>query len=1488
MLLALALIFSLIPASVVFASETDGDNIETEANSNEEREWLIDEDCEYYTATPIRPSSAPMKLRAAPSTTTVGINISAFPGYTNTATGAQMSYHFIRDSSGNLENTAWCIEPGALVVNGDSYALDNILSNQTLKDVLQIAYEWGWWSNASYYPSKVAATQIAVWWALGYSSASCSVSGVDSDASTLYNAALADYGCGGGDLYAYECTTNSSHQRLATYYPYRYTPPAPQIEYGDIRIIKTSANPDITNGSDCYSLQGAVYGIYSSKSNAQNDRNRLDTLTTNANGNTGYSNNLEAGYTYFVKEITAPKGYALDTTVHSVTVTANRTATLNLTDEPQNDPISVILKKVDAYTGQEYAQGNAKLEGAEYTVRFYDGQYATAAEAEASGSPTRSWVLRTDEDGYCYLDTPWLVSGDPFYYHGGYVTLPIGTVLIQETKAPEGYFINDQVYVVHITENGNDQATIGAYNAPVTPEYVLQGNIQIIKTTRTGRDQHAVMEDGAVFEIYLKSAGSYAAAAATDKALVTTDANGIAFAADLPYGTYTVHQVSGWPGSKLAPDFDVTINTHGQTYTYDIENERFYSEVQIVKVDAVTGDPIPVAGVGFQIKYPDGTIYDFAGTDTWYTDSNGTLTLPEALEYGEDYMAIELNAPAGYVTPNAPFMFDVTEAAATMAGGSPLVIVEIENQPTQVDLVKEDNGGRFLSGARMQLLDVNGDVVDEWVSGAAAHTIYALSIGESYTLREVEAPAGYVLANDVTFTVADTTGAQTITLVDKQVRVVKTDVLGTPISGAVLQILDAQDTVVEEWTSTDKPYAVSGLVAGQTYKLHEKTTPDGFVGAKDITFTVTTTSETQVITMIDKQVLVEKVDTEDAPLSGAKLQVLDAAGTVIDEWVSGTVAQAVTGLALGGTYTLREVTAPDGYAKANDITFTVTNDDETQTITMVNKQVKVTKTDAEGTALSGAKLQILDSAGAKVDEWTSDSSAHAVKGLIVGQTYTLREASAPAGYALAKDSTFTVTDDGKVQSITLVNKQVNITKTDAEGATLSGAKLQILDSAGAKVDEWTSDSSAHAVKGLIVGQTYTIHEESAPADYALTKDSTFTVTDDGKNQAISVVNKKVAIEKVDPYGNPFSGATIQILDKDGNKLDEWTTDGTAHIVKGLKEGQTYTIHETEAPDGWLLAPDTTFTVSDDDKNQTVKFENEEKPVIKTTATVDDRHDALAKKDVTLKDVVSYEKLIPGREYVVKGKLMDKATGKALLDKDGKEITSSVTFKPTASTGTVELTFTYTPVPGSSTVVFEDLYRNNRLICTHADINDADQTVTYPSIKTKATIGEKKEAYRTGSTMKITDVIEYSGLTVGKTYTVKGTLVDKKDGKALTLRGTETQITAETTFTPTESSGSVTVEFELPTNVITKTTEVVVYEEIYDADYLIAEHEDVNDADQTVKIRIYVPYNPQPEVESPDSGDAGIAHLLVLAVVAVLGIGVLFYSRYRIATNKKQK
>lgn len=457
LLLSLVLIFNLLPVSVlaeelndtgqppIEATGTDTSTEEGKGNLTEipeptatdisapvdtpqspsEEVVLAIEYDEEYPAVPLRASSSIM-LFAAPQTTTIGINISAFSGYTNTATGQQMCYHFIRDGAGNLENSAWCIQPSATVVNGESYSLDGILNNQTLKDVLQIAYEWGYWSNTSYYPVYVAATQIAVWWAIGYSSASCSISDANTYASQLYNAALADAGCGGGDLYAYECTTNSSHQRLATYYPYR----AVTTQYGDIRIKKTSADPDLTDGNSNYSIQGAVYGIYGSRSNATNNRNCLDTLTTKSTGYTEYSIDLEAGYNYYVKEITAPTGYVLDTSVYTVYVDANETTLLEVEDEPEIFYGNIQLKKTSANTAITSGNSCYSLQGAVY------GIYSSKANANANKN--RLGTLTTNASGVSEVSVD-LEAGYNYY--------------VKEITAPKGYALDSTVYTVSVTAN---------------------------------------------------------------------------------------------------------------------------------------------------------------------------------------------------------------------------------------------------------------------------------------------------------------------------------------------------------------------------------------------------------------------------------------------------------------------------------------------------------------------------------------------------------------------------------------------------------------------------------------------------------------------------------------------------------------------------------------------------------------------------------------------------------------------------------------------------------------------------------------------------------------------------------------------------------------------------------------------------------------------------------------------------------------------------
>lgn len=415
------------------------------------------------------------------------------------------------------------------------------------------------------------------------------------------------------------------------------------------------------------------------------------------------------------------------------------------------------------------ASGNASLAGAEFTFRYYDGQYATAAEAEASGAPTRTWVFKTDEDGFAFLDSSYKVSGDALCFaENGDPTLPIGTLLIQETKAPEGYQIDPTVYVRNITPDGTLEA-VNSYNAPTVSEQVVMGRIQIVKHTDTGTTKVETPEVGATFNIYLTSAGSYDAAPANARAQLTIDKDGFAVSPYLPYGLYTVEQTSGWEGSKLMEPFTVMIGENDKTYSYIINNERFYSYLKVVKVDAITGEAIPAAGVGFQIIDPKGQKLEWWGADTWYTDDSGVMKLPCELEYGRGYQAVEVVAPSGYVLADKPFLFDVLPENAAQEDGLTVITLTAPNSPTQISVAKVDYQGNFVPGATLQLLDKDGNVAAEWVTGDAPHILYGLPIGAAYTLHEAAAPEGWLLAEDMTFTVQDTAEVQTITMEDERV-----------------------------------------------------------------------------------------------------------------------------------------------------------------------------------------------------------------------------------------------------------------------------------------------------------------------------------------------------------------------------------------------------------------------------------------------------------------------------------------------------------------------------------------------------------------------------------------------------------------------------------------------------------------------------------------------------------------------------------------------
>lgn len=493
------------------------------------------------------------------------------------------------------------------------------------------------------------------------------------------------------------------------------------------------------------------------------------------------------------------------------------------------------------------ASGNASLAGAEFTFRYYDGQYATVAEAEASGASTRTWVFKTNEKGRIrIMDESLKVSGDNLFYNSmGQITLPVGTLLIQETKAPEGYLIDPTVYVRNITPDGTLEA-VNSYNAPVVQEQVIMGRIQIVKHTDTGVTKVETPEVGATFNIYLVSAGSYDAAPASTRAQLTIDKDGFAISPYLPYGLYAVEQTSGWEGSKLMEPFTVMIGENGKTYSYIINNQRFYSYLKVVKVDAITGEAIPVAGVGFQIIDPKGQKLEWWGADTWYTDSSGVMKLPCELEYGRGYQAVEVVAPSGYVLADAPFRFDVLPENAAQEDGLTVVTLTAPNSPTQISVAKVDYQGTFVTGATLQLLDKDGNVAAEWVTEDTPHTLYSLPIGAAYTLHEA-APEGWLLAEDVTFVVADTAEVQTITMEDERVPELHTtataDGKKSVVAGGVYEL---KDVVV---------YA--DLIPGREYQLTAKVmdkatgsvlTQDGEELVKTISFTPTEETGTVEIT----------------------------------------------------------------------------------------------------------------------------------------------------------------------------------------------------------------------------------------------------------------------------------------------------------------------------------------------------------------------------------------------------------------------------------------------------------------------------------------------------------------------------------------------------------------------------------------------------------------------------------------------------------------
>ena len=470
-----------------------------------------------------------------------------------------------------------------------------------------------------------------------------------------------------------------------------------------VTLTKTSANTSITAGNSNYSLAGAVYDVYEGNSATGTP---VASFTTNSSGKATLSRTLIPNTTYTILERTPPPGYVKDTTPHSFYLAYN-SATMNVVDDPQY--VKITVKKKDSGTNTNVAVGNASLAGAVYAITYKEN------------GTDKTVQKTTNSSGILY-----------------FTNVPLGEIKIQEISAPVGYKLDSTIHTYNVTSNKVTSAVYEMEPEDFT-EDVFKGKISLTKQIEMlGAD--AQLEQGAEYQVYLKSAGSYDAAKDTERDYLVTGADGKAITKDLPYGTYTLHQVKGVPGREFK-DMDVDVHENGKTYEVTLTNELKYAPLKIVK----TSEDGNVAGFTFKVtRLADGY------SKTYTTNAAGEIITDQMPVYVDadatqlyEYKVEEINVPDKYRTPDAQTI--------TLTYGQ-TAEVSFYNQIARgtLEILKVDHDGVTpLEGAKFEITDDNGNVIATETSGPDGKIKVDSILYGQYHWSEVEAPKGYDLDDTV-------------------------------------------------------------------------------------------------------------------------------------------------------------------------------------------------------------------------------------------------------------------------------------------------------------------------------------------------------------------------------------------------------------------------------------------------------------------------------------------------------------------------------------------------------------------------------------------------------------------------------------------------------------------------------------------------------------------------------------------------------------------
>lgn len=1090
------------------------------------------------------------------------------------------------------------------------------------------------------------------------------------------------------------------------------------LDFGWIDLIKKSANEGITNNNGCYSLEGAVYGIYS-------DGVKVDEITTDKNGY-AKSSILPVG-NYTVKEITASTGYDLDENTYSVTVVKDQTVSANSNETPGNDPIGIEIVKNDAET-KGMPQGDATLEGAEFTIKYYDGFFTKDNLPEKA---TRTWVLKTVKRPNGLYVANFTTTGslikdksDELYYQDGMPTLPLGTISIEETKAPTGYLlkgntlnvtdnatgitstVEDTNYVAQITKEyqgaklqfGNDA------NELVVTEKVKKQQIQIFKSGyRNGMSEVVKGLQGAEFTWKLKSEVDHAGwDNATTYDVITTGEDGWAITKDLPYGQYIVRETKTPKDFYTNPDFFVSVTKDTSEIKNDadkvkkviLNNRPVETQLKLVKQDEETGKTVSLNSASFKIVADEdildggnivykkgqyitqkvgGKKYDTFTTNsdnvvvvkTEYTnddDEKGEVFLPLQFFAGK-YHLEEVKVPTGFIGLGKTQSFEMSGLLdyTKDEDGDPIYTVTVRDEQPK---------GEIKLNKTVADLDTDVDLVDR---SDLSKIQFVLKAKEN-----IYSP------------------------VDGSLMFAKDDVITTENSGAIVNSGTEVGNGVYA-LSTDGHLDISNLPMGvgeAQYYLQEVKTLDGCVldttkydaVFKQSDYTTKTYIKSFDIENKTTDFEFNKTDvTGDKEVEGAQLTITDEDGNVVDQWTSTDKVHSIEGLVVGKTYTLSETVTAKDYVKATDIKFTVKNSSELETVTMKDKQVSFTKTDVTGEKeVEGAEITVTDKVTGKVvDKWTSTKESHFINGLEEGRTYILSETVSPEEYVKSTDIEFTVSKEKVNEKVNMKDKQVKISKLTVGGQEVTGALMQILDEDGNIVDEWTSEGKVHYATGLVEGKKYTLHEDLAPTGLNLANDIEFEVSYEKENQQVEMIDTINEVSKVDEKGNLLKGAEMTVTsNKTKNIIDKWisgqhifdvTDEMKSQLSKdGKAEGSymddedsmvTYSISKNKEHDDYTLMfvkdGETTYTNIDLQGNETRHMisglEAGEEYVLKETKTPNgyatfktETFTAEEGKDTSLSMTDEDTKIEISKQDITTKKELEGAKLK-VTDKDGKVI-----------------------------------------------------------------------------------------------------------------------------------------------------------------------------------------------------------------------------------------